>query len=135
MAITYRCVIIPCVKKNTSGWEVSFMADKTRNFSTKNQYSIRLLAGVLFLLGVVSCRAVVPQQPETQSVYLEGSEDTQSAEPTITETAAVAAGEGSGQSPEVDEVNQCLVCHADQQALIDTATALVVIESESSGEG
>lgn len=135
MVITYRCVIIPCVKKNTNWWEVSFMADKTKNFSVKGQYSILLLLGVLFLLGAVSCRAVVPQQTETQTLILEGSADTQSAEPTSTETAGVAAEVGSSQSPEADEVNQCLVCHADQQALTDTATALVVIESESSGEG
>ena len=111
------------------------MADKTKNFSTISQYSTLLMLGVLFLLGAVSCRAVVPQQPETQTPYLEGSADTQSAEPTTTEAAAVAAGEGSGQPSEADEANQCLVCHADQQALTDTAAALVVIESESSGEG
>lgn len=111
------------------------MADKTKNFSVKGQDSILLFLGVLFLLGAVSCQAVVPQQTETQTLHLEGSADTQSAEPTSTETAGVAAEAGSSQSPEADEVNQCLVCHADQQALTDTATALVVIESESSGEG
>lgn len=34
-----------------------------------------------------------------------------------------------------DEVNQCLECHTDREALIDNAAPQVTIEEESSGEG
>lgn len=111
------------------------MANKTKNISTKIQYATLLLLGVFFLLGAISCRAVEPQQPETQTPNLEGSTDPQSAEPTATDVAAVAAGGDSSPSSEAEEDNQCLICHADKQALIDNAADLVVIESESSGEG
>lgn len=33
------------------------------------------------------------------------------------------------------EINQCLVCHTDQQELTNTAYPVEVVESESSGEG
>jgi len=35
----------------------------------------------------------------------------------------------------VEEINQCLVCHTNKQALVDTVSPLVVVMSESSGEG
>lgn len=33
-----------------------------------------------------------------------------------------------------DEINECLLCHANKQALMDTASPVIIVESENSGE-
>lgn len=47
--------------------------------------------------------------------------------PTDTDQAVMAEDTG--------EVNQCVDCHTDKQALVDTAAPVVEVEEESEGEG
>ncbi|RLD01829.1 MAG: hypothetical protein DRI46_02690 [Chloroflexi bacterium] len=104
------------------------MAEKKKPYSLKILHSTLMLMGFILILGAVSCRGEEPQLPETQTPSPEGSTATHFPDPTASE----AAEEGSGQPSEAD---QCLICHADQQALENTAADLVVAESENSGEG
>lgn len=133
MEKTYRCVIIPLSEKKYKRNGSEPMTEKKRSNSPKILHSTLMLLGIILILGAVSCRVAESQQTPTPSA--EAALETPSAEPTASESAVGTAGEGSDQLAEAEEVDQCLICHADQQALVNTAADLVVVESENSGEG
>jgi hypothetical protein len=90
---------------------------------------LSILLGIILILGAVSCRAQADQEPAPiQEEEVTAEEALDSPEPTVEvedEVEEVMAA----------EVDQCLACHTDQQALIDTASPVEQTESESSGEG
>lgn len=65
---------------------------------------------------------VTPVEPTPTAADAEGEDDSEVSLAPLTED-------------EQGEVNQCLVCHTDQEKLVDTAAPVVDVESESSGEG
>jgi hypothetical protein len=120
------------VKKITSGSEVNLMAKKIQKSFSKIQYSTLIILGGLLLLVAVSCQTGATEQVPTQAVAPEDTleiDEVDSAEPEN------SSGEDQAQVVESEDLNQCLICHTDQQALQDTADPVVVVESESSGEG
>lgn len=58
----------------------------------------------------------------------------ESATPLPVQTEAVTATELPTASPTASP-DECLICHADKQRLIDTAKPVVAVESESKGVG
>jgi len=70
----------------------------------------------------------------TQTIAPEDTPEFVPAEPE-SEESETSSGEGQAQVVDSEDLNQCLVCHADQQALKDTADPVVLVETESSGEG
>jgi hypothetical protein len=100
---------------------------------SKIHYSLSLILGGILLLAAVSCQAAATRQPETQT---EEPENTQVVDSVPSqEEGEGTSGEDQGQVVEVEDPNQCLICHTDKQTLMDTADPVVVVESESSGEG
>lgn len=67
--------------------------------------------------------ALVPTRQNTPTPTL--TDQTEPNEPIPVEMA----------TPEEAVVDECLTCHLDKQRLIDTAAPVVVVESESEGEG
>jgi hypothetical protein len=118
------------VKKLTSGSEMISMIRKLKKTPSRIQFSSLLLWTGLLLLGAVSCQADQTQLPVAQTPELKPTQTQEAAEPTPSEESAAESGEG-----EAALDDQCLICHTDQQTLIDTAAPLVVLENESSGEG
>ena len=111
------------------------MAKKLSTLLSRIHYSIPLLLGALLLLGAVSCQAGQAGQGEPQAAQVTETSLPGSPEPTTTAAPEMAAVDGQAPDAEPEEVNQCLVCHADQGALRDTADPVALVESESSGEG
>lgn len=104
-----------------------------KSFLAKIPYASLLLVGALLIVGAVGCQAVATQQSATQTLAPESADLTNAADSDA--EAQISAGEGQGEGVEGDDPNHCLVCHADQQALMDTAAPVAVLESENSGEG
>ncbi len=89
--------------------------------------------GIIFLilaLAVVfsSCQSEPALEPvsTTESVSV-GASVVPTAQTPLDDAVQVVQDPRSG--------NECLVCHSDQQALIDSAKPQVVVASENSGEG
>ena len=109
------------------------MAKKIQKSFSKIHYGVLLILGGLMLVLAVSCQAGAAQPALTQTLDLEptGVQITEEAE----EEPTIETGEDPTQAITAEEQNQCLICHTDQQKLQDTADPVVVVESESSGEG
>ncbi len=106
------------------------MVKTLQRLISRVRYFHLLILGVLLLIGAVSCQAANRQtdtQPEVEA--------------TVTQIAATASpqptavSELAAQDSDTEQSNQCLACHEDQQALMDTADKVEVVESENSGEG
>ncbi len=106
------------------------MAKIPRKLISKVQYYHLLVLGSLILAAAVSCRASDQGGQGTPELELTETASAALASPLATSTTEMAEVES-----EPEEVDQCLVCHTDKQALIDTADPVVVVESENSGEG
>jgi hypothetical protein len=115
------------VKKITSALESKSMAKKMKNFSIKNHYGTVIVLSILVILLAASCQSSEPQETEVPTLKQEETEVLESPEP-APETEEMT-------EVETAEVNQCLVCHTDQDTLMDVADPVVHLESESSGEG
>lgn len=109
------------------------MTQNNRKSFSKIPATILMILGAVLLLVAVSCRAVVTQPSETQAVESGNTAVPDSAD--AEDDAESSSGEGQGLVVESEPSNQCLSCHTDQQALMDTAGPMVVLESENSGEG
>ena len=107
------------------------MAKYLNNSPSKIPYRALMLLGALLLLGAVGCQSGSTQVAETQIPEQDPVEVSPSPEPTPNQAEEVDQEE----AVETDQLNQCLVCHTDEQALKDTAKPVVDKESESSGEG
>jgi hypothetical protein len=118
------------VKKITSGPGTNFMAKKRKLVPSRFQLPAQLFWVGLLLIAGVSCQAGDPQPEATQT--LEATSVVEAAEPTPTENSEETA---AAEMVEAEPENQCLICHTDQAALMDTASPVVDLESESSGEG
>jgi len=92
----------------------------------------RILIMILILaVGLISCQSA--SDSETKLVSPSDLESIVVAEPTF--TAEPNADVAPLEDQASDNNDQCLLCHSDKQTLIDTANPVVVLESESSGEG
>jgi hypothetical protein len=111
------------------------MAKTESKFLSKIQYSNPILISALLILSTVSCQAESAQPQETQLLALGQTALIQTAEPVATGTLVEAAVIDQGQTSETEQMDQCLICHTDQQALMDSANPVITLESESSGEG
>ena len=105
------------------------MARKRKNITSRFLFPAQLIWVGFLLIGLVGCQAAATQLPESPTVELEEAPVEETAEPTQED-----------ESPDMEEAqappeNECLVCHTDQAALMDTADPVVDTESESSGEG
>ena len=86
---------------------------------------------IILATGLTSCKSASDQEEKLASqtnliftaiaIPIDESELVEDAVPT------------QDQKPE--NIDECLLCHTNKQALIDTANPVVVLESESSGEG
>jgi hypothetical protein len=97
------------------------------------KHTVIFLAIFVLSLLVAGCQSqsgetIEPTTQETVEVEVT-STPTQSASSSEEDTEAEAM------AAEPAEVNQCLLCHTDQVRLEETADPVVVVESESSGEG
>ena len=104
------------------------MAKNKKKSSSKIHYLSLIIIGVLLILLAVSCQSSDPEV--TVEPTQEQEEVLESPEPTVTESEEMASSED-----ESEPADQCLVCHTDQDTLMDTADPVVDLESESSGEG
>jgi len=102
------------------------MVKKLSKIPSKARISTLVFWVGLLLIGAVSCQAEQTQLPAAETPTQEVAEQA----PTE-ESVEIAASEET----EVPPQDQCLVCHTDQQTLMDTAAQVVALESESSGEG
>jgi len=88
-----------------------------------------LLIAVFFLfIGLSACQTNRLRQQEDLSQLLEGLPKS-TVLPQPIEVTLIA------DDLETETIDECLVCHSNQQTLIDTAKPVVIVESESSGEG
>jgi hypothetical protein len=106
------------------------MAKRPRKFSVKVKYYQLLVLGALIVFAAVSCRASGQNAEATPELELTEAAVSAADTSRVTQAVEIAADEA-----EPEQVDQCLVCHTDQQALMDTADPVIVIESENSGEG
>jgi len=96
-------------------------------------WTIALLVGLMLIMSGCTSRP--------DSVPTATAEDQPEAVVTPVEpTPSGMDDEDADQGQQADEVeqqesNQCLICHTDQQTLIDTADPEPVVEEESTGEG
>jgi len=104
------------------------MPKKIGNTSQNSPLLLIMVLGILLLVGVVSCQADQPQEIQNEELTTSETAIIESPEPTAVEVATLA------ELP-AEKVDECLACHIDRQTLIDTAEPVVVLESESSGEG
>jgi hypothetical protein len=107
------------------------MAIKKKKVPSKVHYSVLMIIGVFLMVLAVSCQTADPQIVEEPTLEQE-EEVLESPEPTASDPNEITEAQDEGESAEVD---QCLVCHTDQDTLMDTADPVVDLESESSGEG
>ena len=99
-----------------------------KNIFSKHKYSVIMCLVLFLVIFFAGCRSA-------------------SAPPTGNHTQQISLSADLTQSPEFDLIvvpeeplvpeikDECFSCHTDQQALIDTAKPVVVIEKENSGEG
>ena len=108
------------------------MVMNKKKFPSKIQYASLIIIGVLLILLAVSCQTADSQVAEDPTQEEGEAEVLESPEPTETEAEEMAEAVIEEEPAVVDE---CLVCHTDQETLMDTADPVVDLESESSGEG
>ena len=130
MANTYHYVIIRPREKNYKPVKRENMAKLPPRWFSKVKHFHLLILGALLLLGTASCQAGA----EDADPGLEAA-PTQATQPLPETSAPEEEGGEVAAVPEEEAVDQCLLCHTDQKTLIDTADPVVVVESESSGEG
>jgi hypothetical protein len=106
------------------------MAKIPNKLISKVQYYHLLILGILILIGAVSCQASNQQAEVTPELDLTATAEF-AAETLPTSTPSELASE----NVPPQQVDQCLACHTDKQALLDTADPVAVVESENSGEG
>ena len=111
------------------------MTQSNQKSFSKIPAAILMILGAGLLLVAVSCQAGATEQSETQTVDSENTAVPDSTASESEDDAESSSGEGQGLVVESETSNQCLICHTDQQALMDTADPVVALESESSGEG
>lgn len=100
----------------------------------KNKF---FLFTILILLAVSILGACQQDSPSGTISEAEAVEVVEAEEisPTATSSAVDEAAQSPSPTPEEAEPNSCLACHADQQALMDTADPVEEAESENEGEG
>lgn len=86
-----------------------------------------MVSGSLLLLAACSATASVEQPPVSLSTLVD---EAPTIEPTPDAPQPVEVA-----LPDPAPTDECLACHLDKQRLIDTAAPLVVVASESEGEG
>ncbi len=98
-----------------------------KNKQLQSNYHRSMVIG-LFLVFLTSC------QTESMSGVEQRTEPTpKSSEPTQTMEMVSSLNAEESLTPEIND--ECVSCHIDKQALIDTAKPVVLLESENSGEG
>ncbi len=85
----------------------------------------------ILAIGLTSCQSAPEQEKKLASQTILIS--TKIATPIVESELIEVAMPIEDQKPE--NIDECLLCHVNQQALIDTANPVVVVESENSGEG
>ena len=99
--------------------------------SKENEHFYKRILIFVVIFGLSSCQSHSTPEPDTGSQFvISTSESTSIISPSeSTETDILT------EDQETEIPDECLICHSDQQKLIDTAKPVVVLESESSGEG
>jgi hypothetical protein len=98
-----------------------------------NKYIVpSILIYILILaIGLTSCKSAPDQEEKLESQT--NLISTEIAAPIVESDLVEDAELIEDQKPEY--IDECLLCHTNQQALINTANPVVVLESENSGEG
>ncbi len=86
---------------------------------------------LLVIVGLSSCQSgPSPEESPGAQIVPESSKVIAVELPSESDLAQLAA-----EDPELEPIDECLICHSDQQTLMDTAKPEVVQEVENSGEG
>ena len=95
------------------------------------EYLSKRILILVAMIGLSSCLSnPVPEPVSGSQIVPDSSEITASAS-----QAESSEGEIPAEDQEPDPKDECLICHSDQQTLVDTAKPVDIKESESSGEG
>lgn len=94
-----------------------------------HSFSRILIFALVLPIALASCQSV--PSPVTESIDQVTSSD-ETLESTATSEVETVSQADLDQAPE--EINECLLCHTNQQTLTDSASPVVVVESESYGE-
>jgi len=99
--------------------------------SKDNAHFYKRILIFVVMIGLSSCQSHPAPEPDSGSQFVTAtSESTAIISPSIsTDTDLIT------EDQETEIPDECLICHSNQQKLIDTANPVVVLESESSGEG
>ncbi len=128
MVITYGYVIIWTREKNNKRLRITSSVRKRMELINKKHIFSLIFTLTIFLSIVIAgCRS--KPAPDLEPTPLPAT-DSDSVEPAVAESVSETI-----EDQKTDEVNECLECHTNQQTLMDTAAPVIVVESESSGEG